>query len=454
MPRKKTTKKKTTKPRKTPKQKTKKPKIEEKIETKYEETIEETKTEVKIGQPAINIGLVGHVDHGKTTLVSRLSGKWTDEHSEEIKRGITIRLGYADATFYKCPKCKEDCYITHAVCPKCKSKCQPLRKVSFIDAPGHETLMATMLSGAAIMDGSLLLISANEPCPQPQTKEHLMALNIIGVKNIIIIQNKIDLVSEEEVLKNYEQIKNFVKGTIAENAPIIPVSAQHDINISVVIEAIEEVIKTPKRDPTKDPLMFIARSFDVNRPGAKINGLVGGVLGGALKQGVLKIGDEIEIKPGLKKEREGKKVYQPIITKIVGLKTGGESVKEITPGGSVGVLTSLDPALVKSDSLTGNVIGLPEKLPPVWYEFELEPHLLERVVGAKDELVVEPVKEREFLMLNVNSSATVGVVDKISKGKFHAVLRIPVCCNKEDRITISRKLGDRWRLIGWGKILS
>ena len=407
-----------------------------------------------MGQPEINIGLVGHVDHGKTTLVSRLSGKWTDEHSEEIKRGITIRLGYADVIFYKCPKCKPDCYVTNAICPKCKSKCSPLRKVSFVDAPGHETLMATMLSGAAMMNGALLLIAANELCPQPQTKEHLMALDIIGIKNIIIVQNKIDLVSEEEALANYQQIKDFVKGTIAENAPIIPISAQHNINISAVIEMIESVIKTAEYDSKKDPLMFVARSFDINKPGTKVEKLQGGVLGGALKQGVFKVGDEIEIKPGLKKEKEGKIVYKPIKSKIRDLKTGSKSVDKIIPGGSVGMLTLLDPSLVKADSLTGNVVGLPGKLPPVRYELELEPNLLKRVVGAKDELVVGSIKEREFLMLNVNSSATVGVVDKISKNMFHVVLRLPVCCNQEDRITISRKLGDRWRLIGWGKIIS
>ncbi|MDP2909210.1 MAG: translation initiation factor IF-2 subunit gamma [Nanoarchaeota archaeon] len=445
MPRKKTESKESVEPKEKTKR-TRKPKA-----TK---TPEETKIGVHLGQPEINIGLIGHVDHGKTTLVYRLSGKWTDEHSEEIKRGITIRLGYADVVFYKCPNCKPDCYTTSATCPNCKSSCTPLRKVSFIDAPGHETLMATMLSGAAIMDGALLLISANEPCPQPQTKEHLMALNIIGIKNIVIIQNKIDLVSEEDALKNYEQIKKFIKGTIAENAPVIPTSAQHGVNISAVIEAIEEVMKTPKRDVDKDPLMFIARSFDINRPGAQIEGLVGGVIGGALKEGAFKLNDEIEIRPGLKKEKEGKLSYQPVITKIVGLKTGGESVDKVIPGGSIGVLTLLDPAIVKSDSLTGNVAGLPNKLPKVWYEFELEPHLLERVVGAKDELVVEPVKEREFLMLNVNSSATVGIVDKISKDKFHTMLKIPVCCNQGGRVTISRKLGDRWRLIGWGKILA
>ena len=249
-------------------------------------------------QPELNIGLVGHVDHGKTTLVSKISGKFTDTHSEELKRGITIRLGYADAEIYKC-SIKDFPYRTHVNLPK-NVKCELIRKISFIDAPGHETLMATMLSGAAIMDAALLLIAANEKCPQPQTKEHLMALEIVGIKNIIIVQNKIDLVDEKEAEENFNQIKQFVKGTIAENAPIIPVSAQQNINIDVLITAIQEYFKTPERDLKKEPLMFVARSFDVNKPGTDVDELNGGVLGGALKQGKLKINDKIEIRPGLR----------------------------------------------------------------------------------------------------------------------------------------------------------
>ncbi len=401
-------------------------------------------------QPEINIGLIGHVDHGKTTLTQCLTSKWTDTHSEEIKRGITIRLGYADATFYKCTKCNS--YSITEKCIKCNSKTEITKKISFVDAPGHESLMATMLSGTAIMDGALLLIAANEPCPQPQTEEHLIALNIIGVKNIIIVQNKIDLVSKEEAIKNYKEIKNFVKGTIAENAPIIPLSAKYNINIDTLIEAILTVIETPKRDLTKDPLMFVARSFDVNKPGTNIKDLVGGVLGGSIKQGILKVNDEIEIRPGIKTEEHGKTIWKPIITKILDLKASGASFDSLQPGGSIGLLTALDPYLTKSDSLIGNLVGHINKLPLVWYELTIEPKLLQRIVGAKDKLVVEPIKKMETLMLNVNSAATVGIVTELHKNKIHVKLKIPICAEENSRITISRMMGTRWRLIGWGNI--
>ena len=152
-------------------------------------------------QPEINIGMIGHVDHGKTTLTRALSGEWADRHSEEVKRGISIRLGYADVAFYKCPNCEgAAAYSTSKKCPVCGAETEFLRAVSFVDAPGHETLMATMLSGAALMDGAILLVAANEKCPQPQTKEHLMALEIIGIEKIIIVQNKIDIVTREQAI--------------------------------------------------------------------------------------------------------------------------------------------------------------------------------------------------------------------------------------------------------------
>jgi len=399
-------------------------------------------------QPLLNLALVGHVDHGKTTLTERLSGKWTDTHSEEMKKGITIRLGYADFTIGKCNKC--NFYTTKDKCIKCNGPITPLRKISLVDAPGHESLMATMLSGAAIVDGALLLVAANEKCPQPQTKEHLMALQIVGIKNVIIVQNKIDLVSKEEALENYKEIRSFLADTNYKDIPIIPVSARANVNIDMLLKAIQEYIKTPARDLHKEPIMLVARSFDINKPGTKTANLLGGVLGGTVRQGKFKVGDTIEISPGYMVEEKNKKVWKPLLTKITKIFSGGEPVPEILPGGSMAFGTSLDPTIVKSDSLTGSLVGISGKLPPVHYQIALDTYLLERVVGTKEEVEVKPLAKGEALMLNVNSAATVGVVVDPSKKNTTCILKKPICANVGERITISRRVGDRFRLIGYG----
>ena len=299
----------------------------------------------EVRQPEVNIGMIGHVDHGKTTLTKALSGEWTDRHSEEVKRGISIRLGYADVSFYKCPKCEgSSAYTTQPNCEHCGGGDADFqRAVSFVDAPGHETLMATMLSGAAIMNGALLLVAANEKCPQPQTKEHLMALTIIGVDKIVIVQNKIDIVTKEEALENYKEIKEFVKGTIAENAPVIPVSANHNVNIDKLIETIQATIPTPKQDLKKPARMFVARSFDINTPGSPVASLRGGVLGGSLMQGKLEVGDEIEIAPGRKVEMGREVTWEKITTTIESLHAGDAELDVAKPGGLIAIGTKLDP---------------------------------------------------------------------------------------------------------------
>ncbi|RLI94832.1 MAG: translation initiation factor IF-2 subunit gamma [Candidatus Altiarchaeales archaeon] len=401
---------------------------------------------VKINrQPEINIGMIGHVDHGKTTLTKALTGVWTDRHSEEIKRGISIRLGYADCSFFRCKACDEpDCYCTQPTCPKCGSETEFLRRVSFVDSPGHETLMATMLSGAAIMDGAVLVIAANEYCPQPQTAEHLMALEILGVKNIVIAQNKIDLVSKEKAIQNYNQIREFIKDTIAENSPIIPIAAHYGANIDVLIEAIQERIPTPKRNMKENPRMRITRSFDVNKPGSKIDELKGGVVGGSIMRGKFGVGDEIEFSPGVRIKNK----YKEITTEIVSLSAGDVMLKEATPGGLIAIGTRLDPSLTKSDRLSGNVIGLVGTLPKARDKLSLEIHLLEKLIGTKREIPVKPLERFETLMLSVGSAITIGTIVDVKNGEFD--LRLPVCVEENELVAISRRVDARWRLIGYG----
>lgn len=400
-------------------------------------------------QPEINIGMVGHVDHGKTTLTQALTGKWTDQHSEEMKRGISIKLGYADADFYKVKMKKgEEHYTSNPDDEKFKGgKVEHLRTVSFVDAPGHETFMAVMLSGAAIMDSAILVIAANETCPQPQTREHLSALENMGFDNIIIVQNKIDVCSKERAYESYTEIKDFIKDSPLKDSTIIPVSAHHNRNIDLLIEAIEELFPTPVKDLKNDFQMNIARSFDINRPGTIPKKIKGGVLGGTISVGQIEIGDQIEIRPG----RTTKKGLEPITTKVSSLHSG-VSRESLGPGGLVAIGTTLDPATTKSDSLLGNVIGKPGSLPPVWNEISVETTLLDRVVGTKNIQSVDELKTREPLVLTVGTRTTVGVPITVRDNIVDINLTIPVCAPVGQRIALSRRVDGKWHLIGYGII--
>ena len=388
---------------------------------------------------AINVIIAGHIDHGKTTLLHKLSGKWTDTHSEELKRGITIKLGYADTIVYKDKKYNIE------------KKGKPARYISFIDAPGHEMLMATMLSGAAIVDAAILVVASNEGI-KPQTKEHLMALQAKNIKDIIIIQNKIDLVSKEKAKENYQNLKEALKGTVAENAPIIPVSAQQGVNIEKIYEEICK-IKIPERDKKEIPIFLVARSFDINRPGTKPENLKGTVLGGTLKQGILKVGDTIEIKPGITIKEANQISYRTIKTKISSLHKGKYELKELTPGGSASIETELDMSVGKTDALSGCVASLEKKLPEISTEIKMKYELFPEIFGALNETDVQPLKTTEMLMLSANTSVTIGTIKKLSKNEAMVSLKIPIVPFKKEKIGIARNINGHWRLIGYGEII-
>lgn len=420
--------------------------------TKKSKEITEDK---KIRQPVVNIGTIGHVDNGKSTLVQALTGKFPDDHSEELKRGISIRLGYADTEFRKCPKCPEpEAYTIEETCPKCGTPSEYLRRVSFVDCPGHEILMATLLSGATLMNGAILLVAANSRCPQPQTREHLAAMEILKIPNIVIVQNKIELVTEEEAKRNYKEIQEFIKGTIAENAPIVPISAMHKANLDVLICEIEKHIPTPDFDKESPLEMHVARSFDINRPGTKPEKLKGGALGGTIIRGQIKVGDEIEIVPGISIKKGNKTIYSPITTQAVSISIGEQGlVKSAHSGGLVALGTELDPSLVKADKMAGNIITTPGNSPPIRTNLELSIHLMEHVVGSEEITKVQPLAQGETLMLNVGTAKTAGVITEIRGGKAKIRLNREVAAPTNSKIAISRKIAGRFRLIGVGKIL-
>ena len=400
-------------------------------------------------QPCVNIGTSGHVDHGKTSLIQALTGSWTSVHSQELKRGITIRVGYSDAAFYKCKKCEEPLgYSTTPKCNNCGDESELTRVVSFVDSPGHESLMANMLSGSALMDGALLLVAANEQVPKPQTKEHLLALQTLGIQQIVVLQNKVDLVAYDEVMTNYKDITKFVKGTNAAKSPIIPISAQSGLNLDALIGAIESSIKTPERDEKADPVMHVLRSFDVNKPGIKLKDIKGGVIGGSLTQGIFNVGDEIEIKPGLMNEK--KKSYEPILTQITSLGTAAGIVESVKPGGLVAIGTKLDPSMTRSDSFIGSVIGKPGTLPENSTKLKLDVNLFDSAVGATEDIKVNPIQNGELLRLNIGTAPVLGKVTKVKSSDIEIELRRPACIFENGHVAISRRIAERWRLIGAG----
>ena len=388
--------------------------------------------------PVINVGVVGHIDHGKTTLLSKLSGKWTDTHSEELKRGITIKLGYADVILYKDAKGYN---IKQGM---------PFRHISFIDAPGHEMLMATMLSGAAIIDAAILVVAANEGI-KPQTREHLVAIQAKKVQHLIVVQNKIDLVEKEQALKNYQEIKTLLKGKY-ENATIIPVSAQQEINLEKIYAALA-ALPVPQRDLTGKPRFLIARSFDVNKPGTSPENLKGAVLGGTLLRGTLKVGDALEIKPGMVVKEANQYHYKTMKTHILRLFKGSQEVQELVPGGSMSIETSLDMALGKGDTLAGCLASHPGVLAEITMTVKLTYELFPELFGVAGATKVEPLKMSEMLLLSIGTSMTVGIIKKLGKKDIELSLKVPIVPSPGENVGIARNINNHWRLIGHGEIV-
>ena len=429
-----------------------------------------TSLAVMSGQATINIGTIGHVAHGKSTVVKGLSGVHTVKFKQEKERNITIKLGYANAKIFKCqdPRCPSP----GNYCGKGSNHPDTFtdkngwewkleRHVSFVDCPGHDTLMATMLNGAAVMDGALLLVAANEPCPQPQTAEHLAAVEIMKMKNIIVLQNKVELVSRDQAVLQEEEIKNYLQGTCAESAPIVPISAVMGLNLDVVAEYICTRIPVPIRDFSSMPQLMVLRSFDVNKPGIEIEDIAGGVAGGSILKGVLKMNSEIEIRPGvISRTSDGQFKCTPIRTRVVSLKCEKNELQFAVPGSLIAIGTTMDPSLTRADRLVGSVIGLPGHLPGVYHSLDVSYNLMKRLIGSAGvgpsgkRVKVEKLRVGEILRMNIGSTMTGAKVTGLRESENLARLELiqPVCTRIGDKVTVSRKYEQHWRLVGNGEI--
>ena len=253
--------------------------------------------------------------------------------------------------------------------------------------------------------------------------------------------------------------KRFVAGTVADQAPIIPISAVLKYNIDVVCQYLVEKIPLPVRNFTARPHMIVIRSFDVNKPGEEVDRLKGGVAGGSIMRGVLKVGDEIEVRPGIVSKKGDDSVVKctPIFSRIITLYAEENDLEFAVPGGLIGVGTLIDPTLTRADRLVGHVLGHKGFLPDVYIEVEVNFYLLRRLLGVRTKeggtaAKVEKLTKNEVLLVNIGSTSTGGKVAAMKGEMARITLMAPVCTHEGEKIALSRRVEKHWRLIGWGEI--
>lgn len=386
------------------------------------------------------IGTLGHVSEGKSTFIRALTGVKTQRHQKEQERNITIHLGYANTKIYQNPE-------TGEIKAQKTSDPKPegwdlVAHLSFVDCPGHEAFLATMLGGASIMDTACLIIATNqETIPQPQTLEHLIAAHLMGLDRYIILQNKCDLVSKEDSLIAYDKIKGFLKDTMAENAPLYPISAQHEWNTEEALSCIL-AMKEKEKNLSSPSQLTCVRSFDVNKPTQWISGeskMVGGVVGGCLSQGVLVKGDWIEVRPGFLTS-DGV-TAQPLLTQVTGIRCEENELPYAIPGSLIAIQTTLDPSFTATNRFVGQRIGVPGTLPPIVGDITIQFRNLKR-----DSFPFGKAKQGERVKVCANVMTVEGTIVDIPDKKTRKIrLDKPLCLAKEESVAILRMNSDAGR---------
>ena len=416
--------------------------------------------EIMNNQPTINIGMIGSVSNGKSSITEKLTGIKTQKHSNETKRNITIKLGYANAKIFKCKHCPPPkCYQSHssatqtAQCNNCDSgdDMELMKHISFVDIPGHVYLMTTMLNGATVMDTTITVESASNTELSDQTKQHLTATRLADLPNSITCLNKMDLIKKNIAVDRLNKLQTQLIGTQAENSPIVPVVANYGTNVDVLCEYICRFVKEPKRDLESKLKMTVVRSFNINKQQVPIDQLEGGVVGGSIIKGVLKMSDKIIIYPGLCEKNTDKTSknlwkYKPLRANVLSINSETNDLQLAIPGGLIGVKLDIDPSLTTKDGLIGNIITNSDN------EF----HVYE-VVFVELNLIndSQQINNKDMLLINCNACNVEATVVKTVKDKAEIrLLEKPICCNVGEYITLSRIMNNKMiQIIGRAKIL-
>ena len=310
-------------------------------------------------QPIINIGCIGHVAHGKSTVVFDLTGTRTQKHSDEVERNITIQLGYANFRIYLILDGETKGKYIHSQTIINDSNYKLIKHYSFTDCPGHQAYMSTMISGSETFNVALMLISASEPIPQPQTISHANVLLHTDINNIAILLNKIDLLTDETMLDSkLLELTTFIESNSKLiSKQIIPISAQKKINIDQIVNYLALIPNTDINYTINLPFkMNILRSFNINKINVEISDLVGGIVGGSIKSGYISINDWIVIKPGIISQHKNSWRCRPIFAQVKSIQSDNTILDRAYPGGLIALGIDCDPAICKNNNLLGNKI--------------------------------------------------------------------------------------------------
>lgn len=426
-------------------------------------------------QPVINVGMIGHVANGKSTIVKCLTSKATQQFSSEKERNITIHLGYANAKIWRCAKCSEpECYsssdssVMKSTCQHCSSQTELVSHISFVDCPGHNELTSTMLNGSSVMDYTVLVEAGdNDSIPAAQTAEHLVATKNASIPTCMVVMNKIDLINRQKAQLQAEKISDYVSKITGSMPPVVPVSATFGINADVICQQLS-LLKPPTPNIDDRFKMLVIRSFDINKPGIDVRKIHGGVIGGTITRGVLRTGDTIRIYPGMVKSISNEKrtpktpdfLYQPIVAKVLSMKSDMNSLDIAVPGGLLGIQLTIDPAFTKGDHMSGSLVV---KEDDVNHGDRMTVSVYDKIIVDVRKIVQESedvarfFKSKPALIINFNSNnincTTYKYIhDEKLLGLF---LNHPIAVESTDNyVTIMKKTGSHGKdIIGRGVIV-
>lgn len=404
-------------------------------------------------QPIINIGCLGSVSDGKSTLVEKLTGTKTQRHSSEKARNITKNQGYANMKIWSDTSTDGACLYhttdTHPTTYKNAGgiDCELVNHISFVDCPGHQELIKIMLSSIALMDGAVIVVAVDKPLTEkPQLIQHLAAAKLGRIDKIIVCMNKIDLVSKELLLQRKQELDEMLEQYDIRPYAVIPTCFNKMIGMKYVLKAIMELFNPDnfKQRNSSAPLFRISRSFDINKPGTDWSEITGGVVGGSLGSGKIKAGDEIEIRPGIiSSDMSGKKICIPIKTTVFSIKTDTTELDEIYPGGLIGIRTDVDPIYCKANYLTGNIAGLVGTLPNVFFQISV-PIVTVNIFG----FTWEP-KVKDVVSIQIGTHMADATVKTIGPNVTF-VFTEPVCIPDNQHIIICRTIDGILRIVAEG----